>query len=305
MSAWLGLAEGLMAYFSNLSESARDKILRSRALSAAANLKSMQALSAAWLAQIDFAKLDIESVSKYCIEALSLAGEQHHSARARVSLVLAHALHVAARFDLARPWYRTAQIHATEQGDDATISALMHNMTCMRLDNFRQFKLSGAGAEEEVDVISTGVASTKQFDHIIGASSLGGITPLLKARLLSLQSQPVEALAVYEENLASFLVPGFKRLKSDIFSDMAWCHAQVGSITIANEMAATAQASIIAETQIDDSAATHSRLSMTYHLLGLYDKASQQDELARAAWQEYRMLQARIVYMLGAIARNY
>ena len=305
MSAWLSLAEGLMAYFASLSQSARDKLLRSRALSAAANLKPMQALSAAWLAQIDFARLDIGSVNKYCIEALSLAAKDHHSARARASLVLAHALHVAARFDLAKPWYRIAQIHATEQGDDATISALMHNMTCMRLDNFRQFKLSGAGAEEGVGIIITGVVSTGNFDQMVGASSMAEITSLLYARLLSLQGRPVEALGVYEENLDSFMVPSYMRLRSEIYSDMAWCHAQIGNAATANEMAISALKNIVAETQVDDLAATHSRLSEAFRLLRIDAKADHHDLLAKGAWQEYSILQEKIVSMLGAIAINH
>ena len=58
VSAWVSLAEGLIVYFSNLGVAAIDKIKRSLALSEAVGARPIQALSAAWLAQMTFSRLD-------------------------------------------------------------------------------------------------------------------------------------------------------------------------------------------------------------------------------------------------------
>ena len=106
VSAWLCLAEGCIAYFSSLSNTARDKMQRAHAISAAAHLPRIQALSAAWLAHMDFAQLDAEATATPCA-----AGARTGRCRAtwprwrRACLVIGVAYHFAERLDLAQPWY--------------------------------------------------------------------------------------------------------------------------------------------------------------------------------------------------------
>ena len=49
ISSWLNLVEGLVGHFTDMDPAARDKVLRAHALSTAAGLTRMRALSAAWL----------------------------------------------------------------------------------------------------------------------------------------------------------------------------------------------------------------------------------------------------------------
>jgi hypothetical protein len=112
VSDWTNFAEGLVVYFSNLGDASRDKIMRSLALSEAMRAERLQALSAAWLAQMDFAKLDYEPMLLHILVALATAGSDQHSAPSRASLVIAQAYHWAERPDLALPWYGRARQHA-------------------------------------------------------------------------------------------------------------------------------------------------------------------------------------------------
>jgi tetratricopeptide (TPR) repeat protein len=304
MSAWLSLAEGLESYFRNLGAVSRDKVLRAHALSAAAGLVTMQALSAAWLAQMDFTRLDIESMARHVKQALELAASQDNSARGRASLVLAQALHVAGRLDLALPWYRRAHAHATAQGDDSAISALMHNMACMRLDNLRQVKLTGRGDEIDTNVVMTGAESTGRFDQLIGASSLKALNPLLRARIHSLQGRPAEALLLYEEHTAIDVDEGFSRMKSDMLSDVAWCRLQLNQRETALSSAIESEQSLVAETQIDDRAATHTRLGWFYAEIGDNEEAQRHQLLASQAWNTYAQLQEQIVELLGTVTED-
>lgn len=304
MSAWLSLAEGLESYFRNLGALSRDKVLRAHALSTAGGLVPMQALSAAWLAQMDFTKLDVESMARHVKQALKLAAPQDNPARARASLVLAQALHVARRLDLALPWYRRAHSHATALGDDSTISALMHNMACMRLDNLRQAKLTGLGDESDIDVVTTGAESTGRFDQLIGASSLKALNPLLRARIHSLQGRPAEALLQYEEHVEIDVDEGFSRMKSDMLSDVAWCRLQLDQRESALSSAIEAEASLVVETQIDDRASTHTRLSWFYGTIGDKEAAQRHQVLASDAWNKYVQLQRQIVESLGAVTEG-
>ena len=143
VSAWVSLVESLLSYFGDMGPASIDKMRRARALSQAAGLTQLQALTSSWLAQMDYLRLDIASLSKNLSAALTLAQEGNHPAQARSALVMAQALHTAKRLDLALPWYERARKHATEDGDDATVSALMHNMAWIRTTNMRNALLTG------------------------------------------------------------------------------------------------------------------------------------------------------------------
>ena len=304
ISAWLSLAEGLEIYFRNFGAGSRDKVLRAHALSSAAGLIPLKALSSAWLSQMDFTRFDFDSLVAHAKQALELSTPKDHAARSRACLVLAQALHLAGRLDLALLWYRRAHTHATSAGDDATISALMHNMDCMRLDNLRQAKLTGVSDANEVNLVLTGTKSTNQFDELVGASSLSAMRPLMQARILSLQGKPAEALALYDEHLAIAVDEDYSRMKSDLLSDIAWCRFSTGDEAGARSSAVAAESSLEPDTQIDDRAATHTRLGWLYSALGDDGPAQHHRDRATDSWNTFVELQGSIVAAVAGMSKQ-
>lgn len=306
MSAWLSLAEGLMSYFQDMGPRSRDKVLRAYAISAAAGLKPMHALSAAWLAHLDFARFDIEAMALHVDQALKIAAPDQHCARARASLVIAHALHTAGRLDLATRWYGLTRMHALHDGDDASISALIHNMANNRLDGLRHSTLIGSPNLDSGQKAIIGNESTANFDQMVGASSLDLLNPIRSARTFSLMGDPARALTVYQEHMSVGAKEGLglERLHCDLFSDRAWCLARLGQRDAARADAVAAEACLIAETQIDDRAATHSRLALTYATLNDKEIACHHERLAAQAWEEFHNLQHRIVTLLNPVIEN-
>ena len=62
VSVWVHLAEGLIGHFSQVDPTARQKIQRAKALCTAANLKHMQALTSAWMASMEYARLNMDAM---------------------------------------------------------------------------------------------------------------------------------------------------------------------------------------------------------------------------------------------------
>jgi ATP/maltotriose-dependent transcriptional regulator MalT len=172
ISAWLNLVEGLVAHFGDMDPSARDKVMRSHALSTAAGLTPMRALSAAWLAHLDYLHVDVMSMTRHVAEALQLSDGNHHGARSRAHLVVAQAHHLAGYLDRALPWYSRAREHALADGDDATVSALMHNMAWLRAHALRQRAFLAMGPGDVTMHALMGAESTGNFDFLIGSESL-------------------------------------------------------------------------------------------------------------------------------------
>jgi hypothetical protein len=299
ISSWLHLAEGLITHFNDMSPHARESILRAHALSSAANAPRVRALSAAWLAHMDYLQVKVGSMRRHALEALHFSSEEDHPVRSRVGLVIAQALHLADRLDLALPWYGSARSHASADEDEATLSALMHNMAWLRAQRLRaaDCELVARPASEERYAL-LGVESTKNFDILIGSTSLAALVPMLRAQVLTVRGQYTEALALFETEMIPALRSGMARLQSDLLADQAWCHLKLQQRESALQLARTAEASIDRNGQFDDRALAHGRLAQTFLMLDLPEEANRNRALAEQAWAGHVLLQAEIVRSL-------
>ncbi len=301
VSAWASLAEGLVAYFENLSSSARDKFMRALALSTAFNAGHVRALSAAWLAHIDYVDQRFDAM----ILNLTVARTEHvtitNDARSRASLVTAQAYHWADRMDLALPWYTRTRQYATEDGDEATLSALMHNMTWLRTVSARRIAVSGGQRPASVQQVLLGAESTGNFDQRIGATSLLSLVPILRAHVLALLDDHVEALALFDDHLEAALGEGLARIQCAVLAEIAWCRMHTGDKDRAMSEARASEAQISLCDQPDERAAAHGRLAQLYELTGAHAAAVLHRSQAEADWSTHSVNQNRVVAMLAAI----
>lgn len=301
VSAWASLAEGLVAYFENLSTSARDKLMRALALSSAFKAAHVQALSAAWLAHVDYVEQRFDQMT----QNLAIAQREHVSgsndARSRASLVTAQAYHWADRMDLALPWYARARHYATEDGDEATLSALMHNMAWLRAASARRIALVEGKSPGNLQQVLLGAESTGNFDQRIGATSLASLVPILRAHVHALLGQHVEALALFDEHMESALDEGLARIQCAVLAEIAWCRIHAGDKHQAIAEALAAETHIGLCEQPDERAAAHGRLAQLFGLTGDHAAAERHRSQAEADWSTHSANQNRLIALLGTI----
>lgn len=302
MSAWLNLVEGLVIYFSAVGSPTNDKLKRCVALSTAFGLVPLQAVGCAWMAQFDYGRVDIDSMATNVRRALVLAEPDHHSARSRASLVVAQALHLAGRPDLANGWYRKAHDHAVSEGDDATTSALMHNMGWLRMMVLRQSVLSGKKSLAGGDHALMNAESTTQFDYLVGDTTWDVLKPILRAQVLSLQGDYSAALQLYEKNLDELESEGTTRLQANLLADKAWCAAMSGQFKMAKECLNVALDRVKLEMHVDDRAAAYSRSAQVYALLKDVASEELQRRMANENWSKHELVQIRIVELFGTLS---
>jgi tetratricopeptide (TPR) repeat protein len=285
----------MVVYYGNLSVGARDRMLRAFALGEAAGAKQVGALSAAWLAHIGYATLDFSSMLHYLNHALKHSTPSQHSAQARASLVAAEALHWAERFDLAAPWYSRARQHASCEGDDSMLSALMHNMAWLRVAECRRRETAGPLGDVAARHAKIGAESITRYDELVGISSLGSFVPMLRAQVLILDKHYDEALALLEANAEAFVQQGLERLDSSVHADMALCRWKCGDLEGAARSAQMAIGKISALTHADDRAMTHARVSEVFRGLGRAREADDQAAMASEALQLHKRKQLALL----------
>lgn len=302
LSVWLHFSQGILSYFSSDGVTNADGVQRAYALSVAAGLHEMRALCAAWLAQWDYTKVDIPGLVSHVQEALQVAGPKNHACRSRAALVVAQVLHLAGRLDLAQNWYRLSKDHATAGLDGATMGALMHNMAWQRMLLFRQAVLTNKSDVSAGRHALMNAESAAHFEQMIGDVTWPNLKPILRAQILSLSGDARAALAIYRENLLRETVP--ERWQANLLADKAWCHAALGQHDDATNCAQTAIENLAQDTQIDDMAATHSRLSQTYIFLGNDELAERHRQLAHALWTHLEKLLSEATRLLSQLNEN-
>jgi hypothetical protein len=290
LMAWLQLAEGLMSYFTDFGPAARDRIQRARALAEAAGDAELQALSLAWLAHLAYAAHDVLALVEHAGGCRALAPPGQHDAQARLAIALGLALHYAGRWDLAQAWYAKARRHAAEEGDDAGVSALMYNMAEMRTAQMRHESLAYP-TRARPDLL-LGADSVRHYDAAVGGSALAELTPVLRAQVLVMQGDYAQAGALYEQYLPQAMTKGLARLGSSLQADMAWCQAQLGRPELARAQALAAEQQLDTRCDVDDRAATHSRLSQVFDALGEVQEAARHAQLAQQEWAAFTAVQS-------------
>lgn len=301
ISVWIHLVEGLIAHFSDVDPAAHQKIQRAHALSVAANLKRPRALSGAWLATMEYARLDIDAMCIQLRDAIHSAGLDHHAARARIALVIGQSMHLSRRTDLARIWYARVRFHTLPDGDDSTISALMHGSASLHMAILRQSSLAGLSNVDGSETALIGAESNQRFDELNGISTLSVLTPLLTAQIHSLRENYGEANRLYEQHLDKMVILGAQRFLGNLLADRAWCRISLGMVKDAEDDAYAAIVGLGEDTQIDDRAATHSRLAQVFDRLRKPALASKHAALARVYWREFSELQAHILAGLRSV----
>ncbi|HRH88698.1 MAG TPA: hypothetical protein PLO41_17770 [Rubrivivax sp.] len=273
VTAWISLVEALIHFYSQPGPKALDRLKRAHALSRAMNHPVLVPLCAAWLAHLEFNANRMEAMLQYAVEALQLAQPQHHAALARVSLVIADAFHFAGRFDLAKPWYAAVREHALADGDDAMISAMLHNVAAFRANEVRLADAFGALIPSEAKRALMETESTENYDVGIGTLSMALLIPLMKAQLLATAGRYTEALAIFDEVLERDSPENLERRKACFYADRAWCHIQLGQkdLGLADVERACARMSYPADP--DDVAFAHARVAEVLSRLGQNERS--------------------------------
>lgn len=184
--------------------------------------------------------------------------------------------------------------------DDSAFSAIMHNMSSIKVAHMRQLAIRGKGPALNFAAMLPLVDSVGNYDQLVGVLSFDAYLPILRAQLLSFEGRSIEALTLFDEHLAQVVGgQGQGRLECYLLAERAWCHCCIGNAIAAKSDADLAESCIRESTHVDDRAATLSRLASIY--LKLNDSERARDCLARANhyWDEYEKIQTSYIDLLS------
>lgn len=295
VASWLMLAEGVLHYFKAQTRESYDRIRRAYGLAVALRTESALPSCAAWMAHIEFFDSKYDDMTKHLEEALSLAASDDHQARARASLVLAMSFHLADEYQLARPWYERARLHAAAEGDEATLSAMLHDVAAYRASNVRLVDTFGGDIEKEAHRASMETSSSVNFDFAIGHQGLDFLTLMLQGLILTINRKFTDALKIFDLIRADS-VP--EKMRPSILVDRAWCLVNMGENDEAWALAELALNSIEKIVEDDELAYAYSRLSQVATECGRGSDAVKLRSQANNALEKHRAFQQDLLAKL-------
>jgi tetratricopeptide (TPR) repeat protein len=298
VTAWISLAEAVDSFYRHPGPQALDRLKRAQALARAIGHVELQAVCAAWLAHLEFNANRMETMVQHAAEALRLARPEHHAALARVSLVVADAYHFAGRFDLAKAWYAAVREHALADGDDAMISAMLHNVATFRASTVRLSELFSGLNREQASLAMMQAQSTENYDLGIGTASLTWFVPLIRAQLLTSDAKFAEAAGLFSAHLEDAKEQGLARLLPSFYADYAWCCIQLGRRDEATGLLKAALSHVAPGCDPDDLATTYGRAANIVRTLGDEKRADGLRELAVNNLDAHHVAQITLLTLL-------
>ena len=302
VTGWISLVEALIQFYSQPGPKALDRLRRAHALSRAMNHPVLVPRCAAWLAHIEFNAKRMEAMRQYAVEALRLAQPAHPAALARVNLVIADAFHYAGRFDLDKPWYAAVREHALAEGDDAMISAMLHNVAALRANQVRLADAFDEPQHEEAKRALLELESTGNYDFGIGTLSLALLIPPVRAQLLMALGRFADAVPLYSVTLDKQNTENLERREACFLAERALCLARIGQVEAARADVDAACARIANRADPDDIAAMHARVAEVLNQLGQRKRSAEHMGLAMEYGRRHLDAQAEL---LGQLERAF
>jgi tetratricopeptide (TPR) repeat protein len=298
VASWLMLAEGVLHYFKANIDDAHDRFRRAYGLAIALETHSVLPVCAAWIAVVEFHNGEYIRMSAHIEEALETAKFDDHAAHARAALVLASAYHLAGSYSLARPWYEKARLRSADDGDNASLSAMLYNVASIRAANVRLDDTFGVDSTEEIHRAGLETASSRHYDHAINSHGLDFLPLLLRGLTKTLSKRYAEALEIFASIDQSKIL---KKMLALLFVDMAWCFANIGKLEEANTHLELTLSNLSLLTDEDDCAYTNSRISRILPLLGRAGESEPYENAANIALSRHREFQEKLLGQLAAI----
>lgn len=198
VTVWLMLSEGLIHHYENLSPAALERIRGAQVLGLAMGYSTIVASAAAWKAHIEFERSDFQSMIDSIELAMQHVSEADHDAQTRLAIVLSNAFMISGNRDASQLWFKCGHTHAVQNGDQASIDALLYNRAAFSLARLRALNCSQNISPVDLAALRMEVASARNLQHLVRVSALEEHVRLLDARLQLLELKFDSAIAALQ-----------------------------------------------------------------------------------------------------------
>lgn len=262
--AHINFAEGICDYFETGAKSSLVKLKRARALSSACPPDDdLPCLVSAWLASANRILGQWDQLHESLVQVFLPERTLSDEASARISLVVADALHETENQIEADRWYQISRRFAVRQGDESAIGAILYNRSVLRVFNLRLAEASGRNVDIDECRIALEAASAENYSLYVHDTSMQWAFEILFGQVHMLRRNYSAALKQLSSDGLSRLEGSWPAVDIVRIADTLRCKAGLGQIESA-ELVARSVA--LASRASDDIG--HGDLAIAFYSLG-------------------------------------
>jgi tetratricopeptide (TPR) repeat protein len=185
-------------------------------------------------------------------------------------------------------------------GDDAMISAMLHNVATLRTNHVRVADAFGRAMPTEASRAAMEAESTQNYDLGIGSLALSSFVPLVRAQLLTAQGRFDAAVPIYSATLDHDRPENLQRRAACFYADRAWCYLRLGNDAAADADARSAVTAIDETCDPDDLAVTHARIAAVKQAQGNGSESAKHADASIAYVEKHEAAQCQLLDALQA-----
>lgn len=273
LTAWIWMAEGLADHFESLSVNALDRFRRAYGIAVSFNDVELSCFASAWIGASEFLAGEYENATKHSLIAIERRSEAGALALSRAHLVLANVFSAIGALPAASVQYAKARHFAVEARDISMQSAVLYNVAAFRIARISLIDAFGTNVTREAVDAELELNSITNLDLGIGVQSLSAMVPILRAQLELVKRQWADADEHYTNSLPKAATYGQLRWEPRFLAEQAHCKVMLGQHERATDLASGAVTQVSTRLDLDDLAACHARLALTYSALERGDDA--------------------------------
>jgi hypothetical protein len=275
ISVWVMLIEGLLLYFERNSQQAKDRVFRAYTVGNAAGLSRLMSLAGVWLAHMEFEDSNYDSMASILVDAVKSIDPSAHDVQSRLGMVLGDALLFSGERVQSQLWYELSRQHAIEQGDQATLGALMYNRAAFGVALLRASEYSDAdfGNQLNLDFVGMELDSAVGFQIGTGVTALTYLVEVCLGRVALLRRQFAKGVETFSRLrvLGDPIENRSHRVSVEV--DLAWCLVNCGREADATRVVQEVDIEALEALDIDDrlvSVGTLSRVCRSLNIPSIF-----------------------------------
>jgi tetratricopeptide (TPR) repeat protein len=249
---WIMLAEGLIYHYENLSPSALDRIVRAQLLGRSMGYDAFVSIASAWKAHIEFELSKFDSM----VESLSLARAKlensDHDTQTRVAIVLCNCYLICGNHHQAQKWFMRGRDHALENGDQASIEAMLYNKAAFGLAWIRAARCCEDLDGADLSLVRQEIRSARNLQDLTRVAALQNHIHLWNARLCILDGEYLKAIEQLSTVRGESPFAGHNFSQAFIDLEISFCLLSVGKADEALDLYRKIDVASLASLDIDE-----------------------------------------------------
>jgi ATP/maltotriose-dependent transcriptional regulator MalT len=297
---YINLAEATDRYQSAQTNAAIEKAKRAYALSSASGRENLIALSAIWLAHLEFNEghyADAVKLTRLCLKTLDRA---EALTRTRCHTLVADLLSFCGKMSDATLWYARARSAAVDEGDEIAIGQIIYNSAAFRFNNVRLSKARGEEIGEQLRLIEMMIGSSSHYDVGVKSSAFKSFLPMLNAQLMMLRGDYINSSRIFSQWLKSADTNVDERVIKLCQADFALCLASLGDVDQAVQILDEIDAQDHAAVPPDEVAISYHQRSVIHSIIGNSTMSKRCLNRSKVALEEHERVQSEILSLISS-----